>query len=573
VDGEADIETAAATPATAAAAAAAAARAPLMSGGYGGHGGYRGAKPPAGPAEVLGRGARLLGSFLVGPLFSAGWAVRVGAYVVGIYIRAVVRRLAPQWFGRPDPDLVRSPDHTPGYPSYYFGQALTDVRTAVKDTADPARDLQRSTFDALRARWYRGAPDGDERWFEVPVALFGGFGAVVGLLAGGVVCATVGVLQLTTVGAFWALAAGAAALLRGVEQVRLAVRRIRLVCPHANCHGRIGLPVYQCGNCGRTHERLRPGRDGVFRHTCECGATLPTALAIGRYRLTAECPHCRHPLPDRIGKEPAMHFLVIGAGSAGKTMLLMSMLTGLERHASNGRLTMKFATAGDARFFAAAKQEVEAGRVVAKTGVTPVPAFLVYVGDGRRTRLLYFYDPPGEFFDSADSVLSQEYLDHVKGLLVVVDPLSIQQIRAQTAGSDASIVVAARPATTDSEPAYNRAVRGLHASAGRRLNQLPMAVVVSKTDAVRRLSRVDLPRPANDDALRSWLTDAGMGSFVRSVGFDFRTQRFFAVSAIETIRAPTALDAEEAATGPLLWLLRSAGLDVADPADSQSRVA
>jgi hypothetical protein len=529
-----------------------------MAGSYGGG-------DPTGE-EIAARAGWLALAVICGPFPFALWLLKIASWLVASYVRSLVTCLVPEWFQLADHRLIRSPAHTPGYPSYYLAQAFADARNAVGDTVSTMRSALAGPIKlALRRRWYRGSGNGQQDWFYRPLAVFAGAGVAAGLLVGGVPCVVIAAAHCVWVSVVGAGAGTAVVLLRCVERARLAVRRIRLVCPHPNCHRRIPLPVYWCDRCGESHQQLRPGRDGVLRHTCTCGRTLPTALALGRHRLAADCPRCRHRLPDRIGKDPSAHVLVVGAASAGKTMLLMTGLLGLER-LGRRRVALRFAAAADQQLFAKAKRLVTSGGVVGKTSPGPVPAFLVYIGDSRRRRrLLYFYDPPGEVYDGMDRVQAQEYLEHVSGTMVVIDPLSIPLIRDQAMATYAALAKDARPASADSEDAYHRVVRSLRGGAEKALARIPVAVVVTKSDALRQMPAVTPRLPSSGSrAVREWLLEVGMGNFVRSLEHDFRETRYYAVSAFETATNPAAADGPgQGAAGPLLGLLQHVGLDVA----------
>jgi hypothetical protein len=537
-----------------------------------GYGGYQTGADPTG-ADIAARAGWLALAVGCGLFPFALWLLKMAGWLVASYLQNLVKCLAPEWFRLPDHRLIRSPDHTPGVPSYYLAQAFADVRNPVADTVSTMRSALAGPVKlTLGRRWYRGSGVGQQDWFHRPLAIFSGAGVVAGLLVGGACCGVVAAAHLVWVSVIADGAAAAVVLLRCAERARLAVLRIRLVCPHPNCHMGMGLPVYRCDRCGESHQQLRPGRDGVFRHTCECGSRLPTALVLGRHRLAADCPQCKHRLPDRIGTAPSLHVLLVGPVSAGKTMLMMAGLIGLDRLGPQ-HVTMRFAASADKQAFETAKSAIESGGAVDKTGVRPVPAFLMYVGDGRRRRrLVYFYDPPGEFYDGMDAVQAQEYLAHVSGAVVVIDPLSIPDIRRQAEKSYATLAKQARPARVDSEDAYNRVVRGLRGGAEKALARIPVAVVVTKSDALRGMPGLTPRLPSGGgQAVREWLLEAGMGNFVRSVEHEFREAHYYAVSAIDTAANPATADGPDGqgAAVPLLGLLRHAGLDVADAAQVQ----
>ena len=512
---------------------------------------------------------------VVGAVVLAVVAVMLACFLIGGFGRAIVHALAAEWFGRDGPELVRSGADSPGYPGYYRRQAFVDARTAWREgTAWMRRTVAGRVGFGLAGWLCRGcpppSPDGPPsvpEWLSVPAGIGVGAATGAGLALASPVTVAIMLVYLAVIGVFGAAAGLAAVTLRGLDRAWLAVRATRLACPHPDCYTTIRLPVYQCPSpqCPARHRTLRPGGGGVFQHVCECKATLPTSLLLGRHRLGAYCPQCTRPLPSRLGATPAAHVALVGSTSAGKSMLLMAMLIGLVRLADTGRGAVEFANRDDEENFQRLRPRLESGGFPPTTDRTrPPTAFLCYLGRRRHRKLLYFYDPAGEFWQSADGVVEQGYLRHIGGLVFVVDPFAVPYVRRHASSADAEVVRGARPAAEDPESAYHRLISGLRGAAGDRAGHLPIAVVVSKLDAFRQLGP-SVPAPAaGEAATRDWLAEVGLGSLLRSIAHDLGQCHYATVSARD---AASGREADgTSVTAPLVWLLSQLGSDLAPTA-------
>ena len=79
-------------------------------------------------------------------------------------------------------------------------------------------------------------------------------------------------------------AAGAA--LRLADSAVLRIKNIRMVCP--SCGERVRYPGYECpgdadpsSSMPQKHRDIRPGRYGIVRRRCLCGASMRTLLLFG----------------------------------------------------------------------------------------------------------------------------------------------------------------------------------------------------------------------------------------------------------------------------------------------------
>ncbi|MGH2733907.1 MAG: TRAFAC clade GTPase domain-containing protein [Actinomycetota bacterium] len=506
----------------------------------------------------------------VGLLFLVNYGVAASSLIRG-RLRASAAGFAQR---RPAPGAAGEP----ALRQYFFGQAFADYRAILGESLRINEQVIRGDHIRGFALWLlTGKRDASpwpafNRLFNDPVAnrvLVASavpFGLVfsVGVLASIAVAffmyLALGIVHLGIVTAAAAVCVALAIVLRGLEAVRLLIRRIRITCPHPGCYQRVPLPIYECrnGSCRRRHRKLLPGVYGIFRRTCACGSSLPTLFILGRHEIVGFCPACDRPLPDRSGSARAVHVPVVGGPSAGKTMLMMSIVMTLERLSNQSLVTFSFATESDRREYQQAKALLSLGSDLRKTVVQLPRAFMVYVGSpGGPTRLLYLYDPAGEYYQSSDLLGQQLYLRHAAGLLFVLDPFSIPLFVAGLGSANQHVTAAARPSMEDPESAYHRLIGNLRAMT-QGLAQKRLAVVVSKADALEQL-RLPKPLPADGGEIRSWIHANGLGNLIRSMEHDLGEVSYFRLSAR---RAATAPSIEGAVTEPVLWLLEQSGLDL-----------
>lgn len=373
------------------------------------------------------------------------------------------------------------------------------------------------------------------------------FGAGGGVLAG--LAAYVGLVLATAVlmlalGVLWALVWLA---LGAVEGLMRLWRRIRQSCPYAGCYRRIALPTYECPRCRQRHRRIAPNQYGLLRHDCRCGAALPTAIVLGRHRMTAYCPHCDRPLPQRIGRVPVVTVPVVGGPAAGKTTFLCLAVSALHTRLTDAGAAVRFAEPAQERMFTDGRGQLREGRVLDKTVQRMPDGTMLDVGiGGRSDRILYLFDPAGESYAAADGVEAQGYLDHAEGLIIVVDPCALDTVlhSLDQDERDAIRTIVGPVGTADAQPegVVGRLFELLRSRAGAsKLRRI--AVVVSKTDA---LNKTAIGRRLGEDgAVRAWLQEVGWGNNVR----------LLEQNATEVSYFSSALDlSDDRYLEPLQWL-------------------
>ncbi|MFD5859391.1 TRAFAC clade GTPase domain-containing protein [Streptomyces chartreusis] len=504
----------------------------------------------------------LLGSIL---LLAVGLCFfRVLWQFLGIGVRAVWRGLGPWQTGQHDQRVTPVKAGEPAQLAYWWRQMRVDsvsaaaygMRVVWTTLSDPWLErFARNLFHGRRPSGIRGSSPGSRFLLVVYVGPGVALGAILGASLVTVVLAVVHAVFALLLGLVWLGCATAVPVLRGVERGWLLVRGVRVKCPYPGCYRPVPLAVYRCPNCRAEHRALQPGRYGVLWHACACGHRLPTTRLAGRGKLAALCPHCARSLPETAGTTRVVHAPLVGGTSSGKTMLMAAMVEGLHAWARRGDLSVGYASDEDRRTAADLSQELKhTGWAHATTGGQP-RALMLTVTCGRRRRLLYLYDPMGESVSDAERVRAQQYLAHADGIVLVADVLADPKVRGRLSADDAGRAGSARPSAQGPWETYQRLIGELTALSGRR-GRLSVATVVTKRDVLDQLTSL----PVAGARIDSWLEEIGLGGLVRALGHDFRSARYWAVSAHAATGTGPLEPEQRRAAEPVLWLLAASGL-------------
>src|SRR5918999_4554399 len=264
--------------------------------------------------------------FLVFPVVFAVTLTATTVGIVGYYYARACRALVAARADGPAPvaappmappigsrDAARDALGEPAYRHYLLSQVWLDWWTIVRTTVPRVRRTAARALTATTKTMLGGV----RGLFTFPVWLAVCGGIVLAAVPVGALGAALAVLYVLVAAVGLAGWLAGALVLATVERVFMAYGRILQTCPHPFCYEKIALPAYECPSCGARHRRLAPNAWGAFRHVCRCGARLPTTIPLGRFRLTAYCPHCAGRLPERIGRVRVEPLPFIG-GAAGR---------------------------------------------------------------------------------------------------------------------------------------------------------------------------------------------------------------------------------------------------------------
>lgn len=433
-------------------------------------------------------------------------------------------------------------DPDPAWPFYPFRQSRSDLRRARKDVvAGNAAVWERP------ARWFFRDAKGWWVLFPVPAVIVA-FLSVASLVSW--LCYLIYAL-VTSVCATGsrALLIPAAALLNAIERARRARLRTQAAC--TRCYHVTPWPAYQCPACLRKHHDVRPGRLGLVVRRCECGTHLPTRASRAARRVTALCARCGAVLPSGAGAVRDIRVPVFGDTSAGKTRFIYASLNSLLATARRVGLEVSYPDDDSTEQAEFGLSVIRSGAETAKTSTNTQVALTIRLGKGRRSELVHLFDAAGERFHRARQPGPLSFLDDGQGLVYILDPFSIEDVRKQLGGVNSLRIRQARAAAGDPELTYHEVASRLRdgqvpASGGR------LAVVVSKVDLLREAG---LAVPEESAAIEEWLRGHGVHNLVLATRRDFTDVRFYAVSSQA---APPGAPYDPGS--PLRWLLRAHGV-------------
>ena len=474
------------------------------------------------------------------------------AYFIGVE-RVLISR------GPSLPSPVRQPKRPagadPAVLQYFYGPALADADLAVRIAAREGRRL------CQRASRTVGSAFGtDLAVVTWPLGVGGAIGLAAGMVVGAVVAAGCACVHLLAVGISAIAVRAAGTALRAADSIVLRVKNIRMVCPA--CYRRVPYPAYECPGDGCTHRHrdIRPGRFGILRRRCRCGAQLKTLLLFGSAGMNAYCPRCSYPLEHRPGHAPELVLPFFGAAGAGKTRLLFSMVTQLQqwsgkqqpaagRHGKlrRERFAVQFGDSATARKLENAGQLLSPDIDTEKTRTELPRAYVIRLVSMRRTWIVHMFDAAGELFYTSERTQELGYLDQARTFILVIDPLSVEAFWDRLLPDQQAELKAVRSAAPSPELAYQQAHQEIE-SMGVRLRKARLAVVFSRADL--------LNVPAEDVAV--WARDElGLGNLVRSARLNFAEACFFHTAAVMTGGV-----IDESIPALLRWVLAGNGINL-----------
>jgi hypothetical protein len=477
-------------------------------------------------------------------------AAVIGSALVGL--RGIAEFLASLWrrASSRGADARRPLAPEPAFELYVLGQFRRDLVSAGEDAWASMERARQLTVDFGEA---------NKEGVRMPLGIGAVVGGMVGMTFGVVICAVLALPVLIVAGIVIAGSWALIVLLRAAEAVRRRVRRTSYECPVD--HERFPLPLYVCPSCGAEHRQLVPGRWGIIKRECECGAVaLPTMVLNGRQRVPQRCPS-GHPMSGLVGYAEMLRVALIAGPRAGKTTFLAGALHELEQVSQAGTLALSIVDHSRSDFDAAL-DNLEHGRLPPKTQLGANPALVAEVQGGGRSRVLSLYDVAGESYAGDDEIRDLRFLEVPNGLVMLVDPLALERFSVDHEDEIAAVEDRLRPSPVHPIRVLERTLGSLQ-EAGAKVDKLPLAVVVAKTDALGIGAEIAALEPAhNGRAVPVWLEHQGGGNFVRAVESSFGTVGWFHASALGRVPDPEDRTpfAPSGTADPVLWLLRQNGV-------------
>jgi len=456
----------------------------------------------------------------------------------------------------------------PAVKSYFFDKGYKDLWQTIKESWSLNLASSEEHFQRASRTGFEDVAEGAQTifWWSAGISV---------VVFGTAVFAITSLLHVALLGLVFLLIYIAFSLVLLTEWCYMGIRSFFTACPA--CHEKSRLPEYFCPSCGEVHRRLIPSSYGILRRRCQCGEKLPATFFLDRGGLTSRCPNpdC-HEILDRSHTESRKAFVpIVGGPAVGKSAYLFATVRRLlEREAPRRSLECSFIESTTEAQFDRIVGQLDHGRPPDKTTEKVPRAFNLELRNGRGNwaRLLYLYDPAGEAYVDAEDLVLHKYQGHLTGLIFLIDPFSIPEVRRLYDDQLAAVETTLKPSSLLIEDALDRVLITMesHFGVGKTARiKSPAAVVVSKTDAFDLEDQLEAgsaapsdpthsggPDEAASDRVRRALIRWDQADFVQQIETRFKTVRYFACSSLG--RMPDGTDRAfeaQGVLGPLLWLL------------------
>ena len=222
----------------------------------------------------------------------------------------------------------------------------------------------------------------------------------------------------------------------------------------------------------------------------------------------------------------------LGGPSVGKTMLFNALATDSLESVIAGHSWKMMVKDEEKDKIKQMKNWVDCGITPRTTQDHAIDALCIDAdrGEGRFPLRVYMYDPPGESFKNTANLRIHRYYDNLKGVVWVVDPFTLDDVRRRLCGREAEFE-SAKAGALPPEECLERWLIGMEKDFSGVVKDSVCAVVITKTD-VPCLSETTGLRMGDDDAAcRKFLSACECDSLVNTIDRTFTKVRFFAVSA------------------------------------------
>ena len=417
----------------------------------------------------------------------------------------------------------------PAEEKYFFwkGKWISDVKATCHDVWEMNLSAFRDSNAKVVSAW-NGA---SEVWDWVKVVFFAALSIAV-FLGTFIWTPLLVVLFCTITGLLCLIYSITAIILALAEHLFLRIHGLFNLCKY--CHAKVNLPVYECPNCHAKHLNLLPGpRYGIFFRKCStpgCGTKIPVLRITGKKKLPSFCRNCGIALSADDYVPVTIAFL--GGPSVGKTMLFNSLATSSLESAISEHSWKMIVKNEDEEKIRQMKQWIDKGITPRTTQDRAIEALCIDAdrGNGLFPLRIYLYDPPGESFKSTAKLKIHRYYDHLKGVIWVVDPFTLDEVRNRLTGRESEFETV-RAGALSTEDCLERWIIGMEKDFSGVIKDSVCAVIITKTDVPCFSEISGLHMGDNDEACRKFLFDCNYDGFVNTIAHTFSRVRFFAVSA------------------------------------------
>lgn len=449
----------------------------------------------------------------------------------------------------------------PGKVSYFFGKGYIDLLNTIKGAWSKNFTSAGEQFKAAQERGF--------------FSFFGGMRLVAAIcifVFGSIITLFASTIHITILGLFFLAIYIGFGIVWLIDRAYIYINKIKNACPNPSCQASFLLPTYECPECGAKHTKLVPGKYGILKRRCLCGAKLATTFLNGRGKLTAYCPECGYNLVgDTASRQYAIP--VIGGPSVGKTCYInMTVDQMINNVAPTRGWDMKFITEEDERAYKSTSDAMRKGVRPLKTEFDALTAYqmMLTLPNEKIGRRIYLYDISGEMFSSSGDIQRNNAFNFCDGFIFVIDPLSIARYAMEV--QDKINIDSYGVSAKDFDDILNVMLINLEKMFGLTAKDVlkrNLAVVINKTDipgleekigdtAVRNYM-VEHPEcksalEAKNIVCKDFLENHESGNFVRSAGSKFSQVQYFTCSALGHNKEGVPFEGKNV-EAPFLWIL------------------
>lgn len=451
----------------------------------------------------------------------------------------------------------------PAQLSYFFSKGYKDLGNTIKES------------------WSRNIAAAKEKFALAGDRGFFSFGGGVNLVAaisiftfGSIITAFTSIIHIAVLFFFFILVYIGFGALWLIDRIYIMANKIKNACSNPECQASFLIPVYECPNCGVKHTKLVPGKYGILKRKCQCGAKLPTTFLNGRGKLKAYCPECGEPLSgDTASRQYA--FPVVGGPSVGKTCYInMTIDQLMNQVAPEKGWEMKFMSETEEKDHALAMKALNQGVRLHKTELEALTAYqlMLKLPKEKIGRRIYIYDISGEKFSTSSDIQKNQAYSYADGFIFVIDPLTIGQFAMEV--EDKVDINSYGASSKDFDDILNIMLINLGQMFGLKDKDIlkrNLAVVINKVDIPTLEDKIGEAAAqeylnansetcksfmdARDEVCRQFLNDYGAGNFVRTAETKFKTVRYFTCSALGHNHEGQPY-AGKNVVDPMMWLLQ-----------------
>lgn len=451
----------------------------------------------------------------------------------------------------------------PATKSFFFDGCHKDCGTVIADSWKDISDLGESLTN-------RFAYKGDNKFLKAVIGFWGWSARIIFTINTTCLMAIMIAVHNVVIFTIRALCSFTLFIIRLSGKFWSLIWKIKYPCPTNYCSE--CKPHYICPNCGITHSDLRPSEYGIFRRVCECGANLPTMHSLGRRAIESICSECGQPLINL--QTSAMHLAFVGGPSSGKTnVFYMAQKEMLDRFVNAGFSKLIYADTSQQHIIESGITNLLQGQPVPKTNVAQIAPKAIHLFLQRPFRpvsqSIYFYDVAGEAFRTDKDVSSHAFYDHIDAIVFVIDPLSIEKFSDKNREQiDGKHLDACDIPPQDAYPRMLSSLSSYSTKGASGFKNARIAVTIAKDDLFNISNEIDdimnsLPDEKKNEkvedkrsrAVKEWLIRYEEGHLVRLLETDFRTVRYFSVSALGRTPDPANQSCfiSERVLDPVVW--------------------